>query len=898
MDAIYLNTLLNTFPLFSKEDGVVTIRIKNAIIKIDLNNEKWSIENFKNFGHQRIFDLSKNENWSVLMLVASLLEKGYKKSQIYLEKSWKLGHNTSGFADVVVSKDAKPYYIFEVKDINSIHKYINHKYAKHTMQIFSYLFQDKNIKVGSYYTYNFINQSHQFFNIFINDILTKAESTESMYEIWNKQWDISNFVFNNNLFEAEFQVIKYHQLKKIDSDAVKLIFNQFLSILRQNSVSDKSNAFDKMINIFIAKVYDEILEDSNFEIDGQKINGMQFQFINNIDNDLSFLKRLNDLYKNGMNYCMKKQIIDYSDSEIESIIENNDNKQKLRQVIDDLRLKKNNAFSFIEVFDDKTFIENNGVLKEMVLLLQSYKFKYNNKHQFLGDFFEELLNTSWKQESGQFFTPMPIVEFMVNSLPIETIIKSKLEQRNIDFIPKMIDYASGSGHFLVSYMDYIENVIQKLQPNYTSAINKLIQSYQVNPFSWANEHVIGIEKDYRLAKTSKISTFLNGDGEAQIINADGINKFNSIEFINSPLYTEKTFNPFFDFVIANPPFSVAGFLKNVLKNNVSSEDFSLLKTLDAKSSEIEVLFIERTYQLLKDDAYAAIILPRSFLTAAQYATAREFVLTHFKIRAIFESADITFSGTTTSPIILFMQKQEKVELNYNILVINSPKTLFGSNNAEKEFLGYEFSTNRNKLGITLLNDNLKQNYAPIVKEFLTRNTTSKLNKFTFIKNINQMLLLDKDQKRIIYPRFNKPKTGYISINDIADVINPVYDKNVNYKYLEISDIQNGKIKHENNKNKKSSKVALKGDIVFSSLPNAKKIAIADDNYFVSAAIYVIRITDKKIRDNFYNYIYNNTNNIIYDMNVLLDGFKITYAKISEYNFKNNVFMQKDLIFKK
>ncbi|MGZ9800391.1 hypothetical protein ACXYRK_01600 [Mycoplasma sp. AC1221] len=143
MDVIYLNTLLNTFPLFSKEDGVVTIKIKNAVIKIDLNNQKWSIENFKNFGHQRIFDLSKNENWSVLMLVASLLEKGYKKSQIYLEKSWKLGHNTSGFADVVVLKDAKPYYIFEVKDINSIHKYINHKSAKHTMQIFSYLFKIK-----------------------------------------------------------------------------------------------------------------------------------------------------------------------------------------------------------------------------------------------------------------------------------------------------------------------------------------------------------------------------------------------------------------------------------------------------------------------------------------------------------------------------------------------------------------------------------------------------------------------------------------------------------------------------------------------------------------------------------------------------------------------------------
>ena len=31
---------------------------------------------------------------------------------------------------------------------------------------------------------------------------------------------------------------------------------------------------------------------------------------------------------------------------------------------------------------------------------------------------------------------------------------------------------------------------------------------------WAREYIYGIEKDYRLAKTTKISTFLNGDGDA------------------------------------------------------------------------------------------------------------------------------------------------------------------------------------------------------------------------------------------------------------------------------------------------------------------------------------------------------------------------------------------------
>ncbi|WAM07136.1 hypothetical protein ONA23_03305 [Mycoplasmopsis cynos] len=217
-----------------------------------------------------------------------------------------------------------------------------------------------------------------------------------MFDKWNKVWDHTNFILNNNLFDLKFKSLKYSDLNKIDHKSVKIIFNQFLSILRQNSVWDKSNAFDKMINLFIAKVYDELNEDTTFKVNNQTINGIRFQYIMGVDDDLSFLKRLNDLYKQGMNIYMKKDIIDYTDDEINELLNWNKNTDKLRKIIDDLRLKKNNAFSFIEVFDDKTFKENNNILKELVLLLQSYKFKYNNKHQFLGDFFEELLNTSFK----------------------------------------------------------------------------------------------------------------------------------------------------------------------------------------------------------------------------------------------------------------------------------------------------------------------------------------------------------------------------------------------------------------------------------------------------------------------------------------------------------------------
>ncbi|MCU9935173.1 hypothetical protein [Mycoplasmopsis cynos] len=390
----YLNSILNKFPnyIWTKDQLILDIASNEVII--DFVKNKWSISEFNNYDHGRIFNLNFKENWSALILVCELLNKGYSKEDIHLEKSWKLGHNASGYCDLVLYKNNQAIYFFEIKNLDEIHKYTSLKNDKSTKQLFSYLYQEKTARVGSFYSFNFINETHQFFNIFINDILSKAISVDDMFDKWNKVWDHTNFILNNNLFDLKFKSLKYSDLNKIDHKSVKIIFNQFLSILRQNSVSDKSNAFDKMINLFIAKVYDELNEDTTFKVNNQTINGIRFQYIMGVDDDLSFLKRLNDLYKQGMNIYMKKDIIDYTDDEINELLNWNKNTDKLRKIIDDLRLKKNNAFSFIEVFDDKTFKENNNILKELVLLLQSYKFKYNNKHQFLGDFFEELLNTS------------------------------------------------------------------------------------------------------------------------------------------------------------------------------------------------------------------------------------------------------------------------------------------------------------------------------------------------------------------------------------------------------------------------------------------------------------------------------------------------------------------------
>jgi type I restriction enzyme M protein len=48
-----------------------------------------------------------------------------------------------------------------------------------------------------------------------------------------------------------------------------------------------------------------------------------------------------------------------------------------------LRLKRSNEFSFKEVFDEDSFLENAKVVKEIVVLLQSYKIRYTKKQPFL-----------------------------------------------------------------------------------------------------------------------------------------------------------------------------------------------------------------------------------------------------------------------------------------------------------------------------------------------------------------------------------------------------------------------------------------------------------------------------------------------------------------------------------
>ena len=106
--------------------------------------------------------------------------------------------------------------------------------------------------------------------------------------------------------------------------------------------------------------------------------------------------------------------------------------------------------------------------------------------------------------------------------------------------------------------------------------------------SFAENNIFGIEKDYRLARVSKISLFMHGAGEGNIIFGDGLEN-----------YPDKNIKPnTFDILVANPPYSVSAFKPHLkLKNN----SFSILDTISNNGSEIETLFVERISQLFETE---------------------------------------------------------------------------------------------------------------------------------------------------------------------------------------------------------------------------------------------------------------------------------------------------------
>lgn len=609
------------------------------------------------------------ENAVVLECVDRLLEKGYRPSCIELEHVFSTGHGGSGsgnYLDILIKReDGTSYMMIECKvfgkDYEKEYKALinnDNSTPKKANQLISYFDKDKNADVVILYTSQVKeNEIEKCASIIFTENLKDCKNSTEVFEKWSKE-PLSFGVFEKDILPYNCRDFMYRgDLEPLTEKLSGQIFHSFLEILRHNGISDKPNAFNKILNLFLCKIVDE-QKNADEHVELYWTSNTTYK---------SMQKVLESLYKRGMSEFLR---IETYDEESDGIRQKltllgvpNDTINEVCTILDDTKLYKSSEFAFKDIYNEDTFYENAKVVKEIVQLIQPYQFRYGHKQQFLGVFFENLLATSIKQEVGQFFTPVPIAKFMISSFPLNEKLKEKVDNcknpnHTNTLMPTAIDYSCGSGHFLTEFMDIVQQVIDDFDTTKIGNIAtrkkfNIFQSKDPNSddkFAWVDDCIYGIEKDYRLVKTTKISTFMNGDGDANVIHADGLTAFNEGRFKNYELLQKPNQ---FDYVIANPPYSVSGF-----KNELTNTNFSGYKYLSDKSGEIECLFIERTAQLLKDGGLAAVVLPTAVISNnGIYEDARENIIKYFYIRAIAKMGKNTFMATNVETVILFLEKR-------------------------------------------------------------------------------------------------------------------------------------------------------------------------------------------------------------------------------------------------
>jgi len=628
-------------------------------IRVDFKNQSISYPDTEGFkvNDRTTCNFDHPENFVVLECVCRLLEKGYRPEHIELEKRWNLGHDAKGGkADICVyNKDGKDMLlIIECKTFGSEHNKALKQLKEDGGQLFSYWQQERSTQWLSLYTSDFQDGTVIYENKIIHCVdddevrkLAKKDKSQKLYdnartvqdlfEVWDETYDKrilkKGVIFGEESSAYQIGIPPLRKKHLVDFRPEDKIVNRFEEILRHNNVSDKENAFNRLIALFICKLVDEIQKNDDDVVEFQYKMGETYE---------SLQDRLQRLHQEGMEKFMREEIYYIPDDYAEKLFANKLNSKNRKAAIEDLqntirilKFYSNNDFAFKDVHNEQLFYQNGKVLVEVVELFQGYRIVYPSKQQFLGDLFEQLLNKGFKQNEGQFFTPMPITRFIWDCLPLEKIIVSKSGFK----FPKVIDYACGAGHFLTEGIE---------------AINEFFQCHgkakRIDNNAWVEHSIFGVEKDYRLARVAKVSLYMNGAGLGNIKFGDGLESYPEEEIKNGS----------FDILVANPPYSVSGFKMHL---KVKDDAFELLKSnlISNDASEIETLFVERISQLLKPCGIAAVILPSSILSneSGSYIGAREILLQNFFLRGIAQFGSKTFGATGTNTVVLFLEKYDE-----------------------------------------------------------------------------------------------------------------------------------------------------------------------------------------------------------------------------------------------
>jgi type I restriction enzyme M protein len=400
-----------------------------------------------------------------------------------------------------------------------------------------------------------------------------------------------------------------------------------------------TEVFNSLVNIILAKIQDEDEKKKGQQYDFQVFGFDDGKESTEIEKPEKVFERVNALYRRALE--KKLNIIDPV-------------KLGKTYVINEEKFPLSKLIYTVQELEDISLIEGRDQV---------------DGTDILGDFFESITRDGFKQTKGQFFTPITVVRFILYALELDNLAIFRLNQKQD--LPYIIDPSCGSGTFLIEAMKAITKELKYKRIDEIDTSHQVLRWFKdyfpdFHENRWAREFLYGADSNFDLGTAAKVNMILHGDGSANLFVQDGLLPFTmyaktsggtNVLVLQEPQaeYGNKNINGQFDIVISNPPFSVD--LDTVTKQKVERT------FIFHKKKNSENLFIERYYQLLKENGRMGIVLPESVFDTTENKYIRLFLFKYFKVKGVVSLPQITFEPfTSTKTSLLFGQKKTIAEV--------------------------------------------------------------------------------------------------------------------------------------------------------------------------------------------------------------------------------------------
>lgn len=407
---------------------------------------------------------------------------------------------------------------------------------------------------------------------------------------------------------------EFKDLKKVAEDELTRRFKQAHDALWAGGQLNPSEAFDELDKLIFCKIWDERY---------------------NLEGATKKRRKKGEIYKFQVITVQGKD-------EAESI-------RKTNQALAD-RIK--HIYEKGKDFDKEVFKDDIRLSNERIRTIVNYLQEINLNETDLdskGRAFETFMGSFFRGEFGQYFTPRPIVKFIVDVLPIKNT-------------SRVLDTSCGSGGFLLHALDKVRHQADLEYPEFETDKDDY-SSWHEYWHDFAEKNLYGIEINEQIARTAKMNMIIHDDGHTNVISSDGL--------LNEQTIQKNTHNKgfkygTFDFIITNPPFGSAvklteqAYLKtyNLGNNEAGWLDIKNAGVKNRDSQSTEVLFIEQAYNFLNEGGYLAVVIPDGILTNSSLQYVRDQIEDWYRIVAVISMPQTAFSatGAGVKSSVLFLKK--------------------------------------------------------------------------------------------------------------------------------------------------------------------------------------------------------------------------------------------------